>query len=111
MVLDMRFVGKHGCLRTTRWMAFPSAACQDARFDMALLAALPSKGRVFMTWARSGPKSYKVATHNKTCVYDFFMFKTKVRSDNEQPLEHVHTHGVTQLRGSCCNMAKTTNHN
>ena len=48
MVLDMRFVGKHGCLRTTRWMAFPSAACQDARFDMALLAALPSKGRVFM---------------------------------------------------------------
>ena len=40
MVLDMRFVGKHGCLRTTRWMAFPSAA--------ALLAALPSKGRVFM---------------------------------------------------------------
>ena len=46
------------------------------------------------TWARSGPKSYKVATHNKTCVYDFFMFKTKVRSDNEQPLEHVH--GVTQ---------------
>ena len=62
------------------------------------------------TWARSGPKSYKVATHNKTCVYDFFMFKTQVRSDNEQPLEHVHTHGVTQLRGSCCNMAKTTNH-
>ena len=48
MVLDMRFVGKHGCLRTTRWMAFPSAACQDARVDMALLAALPSKGRVFM---------------------------------------------------------------
>ena len=48
MVLDMRFVGKHDCLRTTRWMAFPSAACQDARFDMALLAALPSKGRVFM---------------------------------------------------------------
>ena len=24
------------------------SACQDARFDMALLAALPSKGRVFM---------------------------------------------------------------
>ena len=53
MVLDMRFVGKHGCLRTTRWMAFPYIGRSVERRgdnvrEAALLAALPSKGRVFM---------------------------------------------------------------
>ena len=76
MVLDMRYVGKRGVPHTPhRMTGIPRQAVQLVQQPIEHgLRARPAtaQGEGDMksrTWARSGPKSYKVATHFVKHVY------------------------------------------